>query len=130
MGKRIRIVAACALTLGAVTSGVLLGITSVRAQGEPIRVNQRLADARVAGLDFDHDGRIEMGDRVVVRGPLVDPATGDPVGSAFWDCVAMTRIVFEQPKGTWFCRALLRLADGDITLQGRILPASSRPSSP
>ena len=40
-----------------------------------------------------------MGARVAVRGPLMDAATGDPVGSAFWDCVAMTRIVLEQPEG-------------------------------
>jgi hypothetical protein len=56
---------------------------------------------------------------VAVRGPLVDPETGDRVGSAFWDCVAMTRVVsFEPPRGSTVCTALIRLADGEITIQG------------
>jgi hypothetical protein len=118
MWKRLRFVTACALTL-AVTVGLLLGPAPVGAQGEPIRVDLRAGDIRVALLDFDRDGRIEMGDRAVVRGPLVDPATGDRVGPSFWECVAMTRIRPELQRGMWVCTALLRLADGDITLQGQ-----------
>jgi hypothetical protein len=64
-----------------------------------------------------------MGARVAVRGSLVDPAAGDPVGSAFRDCVPMTRIL-EQPKGTWLCTALLRLATMD--LWGRMEAETSR----
>jgi hypothetical protein len=119
MGKRVRLAAASALTAVVVTGGVSLGTASAGAQGEPIRVDQRFEDVRVARLDFDHDGTIEMGDRVAVRGPLVDPTTGDRVGRAFWDCVAMTRVArFEPQQGSTVCTALLRLADGDITLLG------------
>lgn len=115
MGRRIRFAAACALTLGAVTSGVLLGITSAGAQ-ESIRVD--VTGGRVTFLDFDRDGRIEMGDRVTGRSPLVDPASSEPVGRAFADCVAMTRIVVEESRGTWVCTHVLALADGHIILQG------------
>jgi hypothetical protein len=60
-----------------------------------------------------------MGDRIAVRGPLVDPATGERVGLAFWDCVTMTRVVsFEPPRGSQVCTSLIRLTDGDITIQG------------
>lgn len=60
-----------------------------------------------------------MGDRVAVPGPLVDIAMGDRVGLAFWDCVAMTRAVLpDVRRGSTVCTAMLRLADGDITLQG------------
>jgi hypothetical protein len=119
MWKRLRLVTACLLTVGAVTSEVLLGTAPVGAQGEPIRLDQRFGDVRVTRLDFDHDGRIEMGDRIAVRGRLVDPATGDEVGLAFWDCVAMTRVVrFEAQRGATVCTALFELAGGDITLQG------------
>lgn len=119
MLKRLGLVTACTLVLGAMTGGLLVGITSVGAQEQPIRVDQRFRDVRVARLDFDHDGIIEMGDRVAVAGPLVDPATGDRVGSAFWDCVAVTRVVrFELQRGSTVCSALFRLADGDISLRG------------
>lgn len=115
MGK-LRFVAACALTLGVMTGGVLIAITSAGAQGEPIRVG--LAGGRSASLDFDGDGRIDMGDRVTGRSQLVDPATGERLGRAFSDCVATTGIVVEQQKGTWLCTHLLALADGHIILQG------------
>jgi hypothetical protein len=116
MGKRIRFVAACALTSGALSGGVLIGITSAGAQVEPIRVD--LPGDRVAFLDFDGDGQIDMGDRVTGRSRVVDPATGESVGRAFTDCVAMTRIVVEQQKGTWVCTHVLVLGDGHIILQG------------
>lgn len=118
MGKRIRFAAACGLVLGAVTSGVLLA-ASVGAQAEPIRVDIRAGDGRVTILDVDGDGRFDQGDRVVFRVPLRDPETGDRVGRAFGECVAMTRVVRpELQRGTWVCTYLLRLADGDITLRG------------
>ena len=107
-----------ALALASVSVGVMLGVPPVEAQTGPIEVELRTADATDALLDGDHDGRIDMGDRVMVRGPLTDPTTGDPRGRSFWDCVAATAIRFDPPRGRWMCTALLRLADGDITLQG------------
>jgi len=68
VGMRKRFGAVSGLMLVAVTGPVLLGIASAGAQAEPIRVDQRWDDFRVARLDFDHDGTIEMGDRVAVRG--------------------------------------------------------------
>jgi hypothetical protein len=115
MGRRMRFVAAFAVSLGAVTSGVLLGVTSVGAQAE-IRVG--LTGGRVAFVDLDRDGRIDTGDRVTGRSLVADLATGERVGREFADCVAMTRIVVEQQKGTWVCTHVLALADGHIILQG------------
>lgn len=116
MNKRIRTVAACALTSGAVTTAVLLGITSAGAQAEPIRVD--LSGSHLASLDFDGDGKIDTGDRLSGRSSVVDPASGERLGPAFADCVAMTRIVVEQSKGTWVCTHVLSLADGHIILEG------------
>lgn len=118
MWKHLRFGAVCALVLGMATGGAVLGTARVGAQ-EPIRVDQRFGELRVARLDFDHDGRSEIGDRIAVRGPLVDPVTGDRVGLAFWDCVTMTRVVsFEPPRGSQVCTGLIRLTDGDITIHG------------
>jgi hypothetical protein len=119
MRMRMRLGAVCGLMLVAVTGRVLLGITSAGAQGEPIRVDQRFGDPHFERFDFDHDGTSEMGDRIAVRGPLVDPFSGERVGLAFWDCVTMTRVVsFEPPRGSQVCTGLIRLTDGDITIQG------------
>jgi hypothetical protein len=127
MGRRVRFAAACALTFGAVTSGVLLGITSAGAQVDPIRVD--MTGGRVAFLDFDGDGRPDTGDRFTGRSPLVDPASGEPVGGAFSECIAMTRIVVEQSRGTWICTYVLTLADGHIIVQGKD-PAGLRGGTP
>jgi hypothetical protein len=115
MGKP-RSVAASALTLAVITGGVVLGISAARAQVEPIRVD--VTGGRGALLDFDGDGRIDIGDRFTGRPQMVDPASEESAGRAFFECIAMTRIVVEQSKGTWVCTYVLPLADGHIILQG------------
>ena len=114
--RKLRSVAACALTLGAMSGGVLIGIISAGAQAEPILVD--LTAGRATFLDFGGDGNIERGDRLTGRSPVVDPTSGDRVGISFGDCIAMTRIVVEQSKGAWVCTHVLALADGHIILQG------------
>lgn len=112
--RKLRSVAACVLTLG-MTGVVLIGITSAGAQ-EEIRVD--VTGGRGAFVDLDGDGRIDTGDRVTGRSGVLDPVSGERVGRAFVDCVAVTPIVVEQQKGTWLCTQLLALADGHIILQG------------
>ena len=69
------------------------------------------------GAFFDKDGNgPTLGDRVSSRGPLVDPTTGEHVGSVYGDCwVARQQI---RGQGFWDCTYLLKLAGGTITLQG------------
>ena len=52
--------------------------------------------------------------------PIVDPATGENVGPSLLDCVAQTHIVDAAAcRGTWLCKVVLVLAEGNILLQGK-----------
>jgi hypothetical protein len=115
--RRIRVATIGALIVAGVTAGAWSGITLAGAQAEPIQLHAP-AGAGVI-LDFDHDGRIDTGDRATGRTPLEDPTTGERVGTALFECVATTRIVIEQRKGTWLCTYVVELSEGHITLQGK-----------
>jgi len=116
MSRRIRFLAAGVLAVGAVWGMAFAWVVSAGAQGVPIRVD---IPAGVGVLvDLDDDGRIETGDRFTGRSRVEDPATGDRVGRILFECVATTRIVVEQQKGTWLCTYVLELPDGHINLQG------------
>lgn len=114
MGKQLRLVAVCALAFGMVTGGVLLSVASA---GAPIRVD--LTPGSTTFLDLDGDGRIDRGDRFTGRQRLVDPATDERIGRASSECIAMTRIVVEESRGTWVCTYVLELPEGHILLQGK-----------
>jgi hypothetical protein len=86
--------------------------------GAQVEIRVDLTGGRVALVDLDGDGRIDTGDRFTGRSPVIDPASGESVGRAFSECIATTRVVVEQSKGTWVCTHVLALADGHITLQG------------
>jgi hypothetical protein len=58
-GKRFVGAAAVAVV---VAVGVSLGVAPAGAQAGPIRVVVRASDTRLASLDFDRDGRLDMGD--------------------------------------------------------------------
>ena len=78
------------------------------------------APAKLAFLDFDRQG-LRLGDRLTVRGPLLDAARVERVGRGYMECVTMNRITddpVEGPGGVYWCTQVLRLADGDLTLKG------------
>jgi hypothetical protein len=117
MGRRMRLVTSCVLALAVPMGIASLGVVSAGAQGEPIRVDLG-PGGRFAHLDFDGDGRTDTGDRSTGRGPVLDPATGDGVGRYFFECIATTRIVVEDQRGTWLCTIVLEMLDGHLILQG------------
>jgi hypothetical protein len=67
-------------------------------------------------LDFGHDG-LRLGDRLASRGPLVDETHTTQVGYAHQECVVMRRIT-DAPSGLYRCSYLLKLAGGDLTIEG------------
>ena len=67
-----------------------------------------------ATFDFNHNG-LGLGDRVVSRGPLTDPQSGQQVGTAYGDCVIFSpRVV----GGVFRCSYLLDLPGGNLTAEG------------
>lgn len=121
--RKVRLVAASALISAVLTGGAVLGVNSAGAQVE-IRVD--LTGSRLTFVDLDGDGRTDTGDRYTGRSLLVDPVSGERIGRSIGECIATTRIVVEQSKGTWVCTYVLALADGHIVLQGED-PAGAGP---
>ena len=117
MRRRMRFMGVVGIALVAVTGGVLAA-ASVGADEEPIRVVMRTGEARQTFLDFNGNGRLNQGDRVVFRGPLRDPVTGDRAGRILGECTAMSLIQVDAKRGVWACSYVLRLAGGDLTLRG------------
>ena len=75
--------------------------------------------AKATFLDFDQQG-LRLGDRAAARGPLQDSARTSQVGYGYLDCVVMNKITDDPkgPGGLYWCTAVLRLADGDLTAEG------------
>lgn len=76
--------------------------------------------AKVRFLDFERQG-LRLGDRLAARGPLLDGSRASQVGHGYLDCVVMNRITDDPadgPGGLYWCTSVLRLAEGDLTLQG------------
>ena len=86
------------------------------AQGE-IDVFWRGGSGKAAFVSLE-DG-LRLGDRLTARGPLTD-ATGATVGKGQLDCVVQRQITDgpEGPGGLYRCSYLLRLADGDLIIEG------------
>ena len=108
------------LIAGSVTVVLMLtgvvGAIIASAQGG-VHVVMTLDGARETFLDFDDDGVLRLGDRVVTRAPLVEPAApGDRVGTSFGECLAVRTIT--DGTGLWRCSYVLRLAGGTISLDG------------
>lgn len=74
------------------------------------------ATTKLTFLDFEHDG-LRLGDRLASRGPLVDETQTTQVGYAHLECVVMRRIT-DAPSGLYRCSYLLKLADGDLIIEG------------
>jgi hypothetical protein len=74
---------------------------------------------RHAFVDVGEDG-LRLGDRLAARGTLTDPAGEIAVGKLHLDCVVQRKITDgpEGPAGLYRCSYLLRLADGDLIIEG------------
>jgi hypothetical protein len=71
----------------------------------------------IAEIEVSGGSGFQLGDGVVARGPLFDPATGADAGSFYMECTAMRKIV-ATTVGLWRCSYHLRLTDGGLVLQG------------
>jgi hypothetical protein len=71
-------------------------------------------------LNFQQPG-IRLGDRLAARVSLLDPTGTDRVGRAYLDCVVMNKITDDPAEGSaglYWCTYVLRLAEGDLTIEG------------
>jgi hypothetical protein len=78
------------------------------------------ANSRYEFLDFGTSG-LRLGDRLAARAPLLDATQTSQVGSSYAECVVMrhiTDVPGEPSGGLYRCSYLLRLADGDLVLDG------------
>jgi hypothetical protein len=71
-------------------------------------------------LNFEQPA-LRLGDRLASRGPLLDATKTSEAGRAYLDCVVMNQITddpTEGPGGLYRCSYLLRLAEGDLIVEG------------
>ena len=76
--------------------------------------------AKARALDLDQRS-LRLADRLAARGPLLDGARTSQVGYAYLDCVVMNKITDNPGQGAgglYWCTAVLKLADGDLTAEG------------
>jgi hypothetical protein len=69
--------------------------------------------------DVGDDG-LRLGDRLTGRFPLTDATGASTIGTGHQSCVVQRRITDgpEGPGGVYRCSYLLRLADGDLIIEG------------
>lgn len=74
---------------------------------------------RHAFQDVGEDG-LRLGDRLTARFPLTDATGESTLGKGHLDCVVQRQITDgpEGPGGLYRCSYLLRLADGDLIIEG------------
>src|SRR6266508_3286720 len=112
MGKRFMIPLICAATLVA-TMG---GIASAQRNRETVPETGRSIHVIFGPgqyskfMDFANDG-LGFGDRLAAAGPLFDGSQTTRVGTAYLDCVILSR---QQVGGTYYCTYVLKLEAGDI----------------
>lgn len=106
------------VALVGITAGVWLSQNPARAQTDLHVLSQ--GPGKHTFLDFERPG-LRLGDRLAARGTLLDAAGTSQVGRAFLDCVVMNKITddpVEGPGGRYWCTYILRLADGDLVIEG------------
>jgi len=59
---------------------------------------------------------VNFGDRLVTRGVIADPDSGERVGTAYGDCVVVSTKI--GVDGTYWCRYVLDIPQGQITTEG------------
>ena len=74
---------------------------------------------RHAFQDVGEDG-LRLGDRLTARFPLTDATGESTLGKGHLDCVVQRQITDgpEGPGGLYRCSYLLRLAEGDLIIEG------------
>jgi hypothetical protein len=104
--------------LGLIGAAMVAGLFIVRpAAGETVIRVVLPGDGLTAKfVDIGHDG-LRLGDRVAARGRLVNANESERVGTAYFECLVQRRIV-GLSQGLYNCTYVLKLADGDIILQG------------
>jgi hypothetical protein len=112
---RTRLSIAISLVILAISGGVVMA-TMARGQTVVHVVFGAQEDTRVAFVDVGRDG-LRLGDRIASRGPLLDESQTDRVGTAYQQCLVHKRII-DPNRGLWNCNYVLKLADGEIVLQG------------
>lgn len=104
---------------------VLVGVAAVWLTQRPAGAQEEVhvfwpVPSKVSVLNFEQPG-FRLGDRLAARGPLLDGSRTSQVGHGYLDCVVMNRITddpAEGPGGLYWCAAVLRLADGNLNLEG------------
>ncbi len=103
------------LALVGIVAGVWLSQQPARAQGDVHVLVQ--GPGRHTFLDFEQPG-LKLGDRLAARGALFDAAGTTQVGRMYLDCVIMNKLTDDPIGGMYWCTYLLRLPNGDVTIEG------------
>jgi hypothetical protein len=105
------------ICLVGITAGIWSSQQPARAQAD---VHVLVEPSKGTFLNFQQQG-LRLGDRLAARGSLLDPTGTDRVGRHYFECVVMNKITddpVEGPGGLYWCSYVLRLADGDLTIEG------------
>jgi len=115
MARRVVMVVLVVMALAGATVGVALaqGRGTAGRPGETIHLFTGTG-GHDTFLDFANDG-LGFGDRLVAVSPLLDESQTRKVGTAYADCVIVSRV---QLGGTYDCTYVLELNGGDITTHG------------
>ena len=100
------------LAIGLAIAVVALGSDRASGQAEIHLLIPAGGDGVVVG-----GTRVEVGDELVARGAIVDPARGESTGTAYLECTVVRKIRSDD-QGLRRCSYHLKLADGGIVLQG------------
>lgn len=105
------------VALVAILGALMLLARPAGAQGEIIVFSG--PGGRHVFQDVGEDG-LRLGDRLTARFPLTDATGASTLGKGHLDCVVQRRITEgpEGPGGLYRCSYLLRLADGDLIIEG------------
>jgi len=117
MSFRSRISLALGVAFLCAVAGALLISRPASAQGD-IHVFVG-PGGRLNVLDFEQSG-LRLGDRLTFRAPLLDGTQTSDAGETYGECVVVRRITDDAdgPGGIYRCNYLLRLADGDLIVDG------------
>jgi hypothetical protein len=116
------------LTIGARRGPALVALVTIlgalmllaRPAGAQSEINVFLAPGgRHTFQDVGEDG-LRLGDRLTARFSLTDATGESTLGKGHLDCVVQRQIADgpEGPSGLYRCSYLLRLADGDLIIEG------------